>query len=163
MLRGHSTILVMDPNIVYVNVLPETLFEINNICSTSQNLKKMHLISISIHYILQVQISYNHTTQHRNTNTLLSRHLTDTVQSLGVSRHEGKLLAVAAVTSARCDVERHYRPSLSHGENLCAGAVTGVSVRREGECISGTGWIEGWKRVTPEATCCQDAAAWPTL
>ena len=45
-------------------------------------------------------------------------------------------LTTAAVTSARCDVERHYRPAPSHSGNLCEG-VTGVSVRREGECISG--------------------------
>lgn len=53
------------------------------------------------------------------------------------SQTQGKSsLTTAAVTSARCDVERHYRPSLSHGGNLCEG-VTGVSVRGEGECISG--------------------------
>lgn len=38
-----------------------------------------------------------------------------------LARHEAKLLTVAAVTCARCDVERHYRPTLSHGKNLCAG------------------------------------------
>ncbi len=34
--------------------------------------------------------------------------------------HKGELLTMVVMTSARCDVERRYRPSLSRGKNLCA-------------------------------------------
>lgn len=50
---------------------------------------------------------------------------------------KGKLLAMAALTSTRCDVERHYRSSLSHVKSPVRGSDRGQCQER--------GWMYKWE------------------